>query len=226
MPDLDRQLVTHEINPEIHLWEEEAVPMKPLKLRRGLMLLALALAQALAIFSAPAVHAQEKCKYELAEAEKQYQDGFFDEAITLLLACVNKSGLAVDESERAYKLLAKAYHANQLLNEAKEALKKLLTLAPNWKPNPETDTPPFQRLAEEVIKEFEQQKLAEEKKPEQKISPAEIIEPVQPVKKKSKKWLWIGGGVLVAGGVTAAILSGGDDKKTDSGFPLPLGRPQ
>jgi len=200
--------------------------MKPLKFRRGRMLWALAFTQALVVFSAPAAHAQEKCKYELTEAEKKYQDGFFDEAITLLLACVNKSGLAVDESERAYKLLAKAYHANQLLNEAKEALKKLLALAPNWKPNPVTDPPPFQRLAEEVIKEIEQQKLAEEKKPEEKILPAEVIEPVQPAKKKSsKKWLWIGGGVLVAGGVTAAILAGSKDEKVDTGFPSPPGRP-
>ena len=199
--------------------------MKAAKIRHGLMLWALAFTQALAIFSAPAVQAQEKCKYELAEAEKKYQDGFFDEAITLLLACVNKSGLAIDESERAYKLLAKAYHANQLLNESKEALKKLLTLAPNWTPNPVTDTPPFQRLAEEVIKEVEQQKLAEEKKSEQKIPPAEIAPPVQSAKKKSKKWLWIGGGVLVAGGVAAVLLSGGDDGKPDAGFPMPLGRP-
>ena len=171
--------------------------------------------------------AQDQCKTELAEAEGKYRDGFFDEAISLLLGCLNKSGLTAAESEQAYLLLAKAYHANQLLKESKEALSKLLNLVPDWKPNPDTDTPPFQELAQEVIKELEQKRQQE--KAVQKTPPTKLPEPVPTAKKGGgKKWLWIGAGGLVAGGVAALLLKGDSTSEPPpaGGFPEPPGRPR
>jgi len=45
--------------------------------------------------------------------------------------------------------------------------------------------------------------------------------------KKSRKWLWIGGGTLVVSGIVAAIMLRGDDepKSEPTGFPAPVGRP-
>jgi len=190
----------------------------------GLLIWTPILTLSLAGVSFPVAYAQDKCQRELAEAETKYQDSLFDEVIGLLLNCLNKDGLTVEESEQAYKLLAKAYHARQLLKESKEALTKLLHLVPNWKPNPATDAPPFQRLAEEVIKEVEQERKRREEEAQRKTLPAEPSPTVPSAKKGGgKKWLWIGGGGLVAAGVTVAILSGGGGA-TD--LPDPPGRPR
>ena len=40
-------------------------------------------------------------------------------------------------------------------------------------------------------------------------------------KKSSKTWLWITGGVLLAGGAVAAILLAGDKGNTDDSLPDP-----
>ncbi len=147
--------------------------------------------------------AQDRCTKELAEAEEKYQRGLLDEAIALVNACLEKSEFDTSESERAYKLLGKAYHAKGLLDNAKESLRKLLMLIPNWRPDPELDTPSFQRLAEEIITEFQAQRprTPELKPPEEK--PA-VQTPA--AKKSGKKWLWIGSGGAVAVGTVAYFI--------------------
>jgi tetratricopeptide (TPR) repeat protein len=188
---------------------------------RGLLVWALIFVPILTTFSFPMAHAQDNCKTELAEAERKFQEGFFDEAIDLLLGCLNKSGLAVEDSAQAYKLLAKTYHAKQLHQEAREALRKLFDLVPNWRPDPEIDSPPFQKLAEEVIKEVEQERIRQEEEALRKTPPAETPVLVPPAKKRSsKKWLWIGLGTVALGGGAVAVLAGGGN---GGGPPTPPG---
>jgi tetratricopeptide (TPR) repeat protein len=163
-------------------------------------------------FSIPFAQAQDMCKTELAEAEQKYQEGSLDEAIALVTRCLEKNGLAIAESERAHKLLGKAYYAKGLLDKARENLRKLLELIPNWKPDPETDAPAFCRLAEEVIKEVEQQRQAQQQKQEQKQEPKHD---------GGKKWLWIGGGGAVAAGAIAVLLASKDETRGNGRLPNP-----
>jgi len=188
--------------------------------------------------------AQSVCEQNLREAEQQYNIGDFDRAIGLLTDCLDSENISKDEKMRAYRLLGLTYLAKDYLEEAKNAVRKLLDMVPNYKGDPVQDPPPFTKMVEEL-------------KQEQPVSPAEPSEVVPPsdeetkVSKKpgsdkssadelgkmveseekggSKKWLYIGGGAVVAGGVVAAILlSGkGDDGTvtTVASFPMPPGRP-
>jgi len=147
-----------------------------------------------------AAKAQDKCESELAEAENKYQLGELDAAIELVNQCLKKTGLTLEESEKAYKLLGKAYHAKGLLEEARQNLRKLLELIPNWRPNPEVDPPSFQRLAEEVIREMEERKTAPpavEEQPTPKPEPERAGPP--PSKKGGKGVLFVVGGVGLLG---------------------------
>ncbi|HEX9652801.1 MAG TPA: hypothetical protein VGA99_03745 [bacterium] len=159
--------------------------------------------------------AQDKCGDILKEAEGKYQEGLLDETISLVNRCLDQKGLSLEESEDAYKLLGKAYHAKGLLSQSKDNLRKLLELIPNWRPNPDLETPSFVRLAEEVIKEMEQQEpqppVSQPTKPEEpKPEEPKSREPAQPRKKGGgKKWLFIGGGGAVVAGLVFALAGGG-----------------
>jgi hypothetical protein len=159
----------------------------------------------------PIAQAQDKCTIELAEAERKFQEeGRFDEAIDLLLGCLSKGGLTIADSARAYHLLAKVYYAKQLLKESHETLEKLLHLVPDWKPNPAIDTPPFQKLADEVITAVEQERKQQEEETLQKTPPVEPAKIVTQAKKGGgKKWLWIGLGTAALSGGAVAVLAGG-----------------
>jgi hypothetical protein len=136
------------------------------------------------VFALPAL-AQDKCKTDLQEAQKKYDEGQLDEAIALLNGCLRRGNLTTVESEKIYTLLAKANHAKELLDRARENLKQLLTLVPSWRPNPEVDPPAFQKFAETVIKE---------------VKPTE--------KSGGKKWLFIGGGAAAAGALAFIVFKG------------------
>jgi len=163
---------------------------------------------------------QEKCTDELAQAETKYQEGLLDEAIALVNRCLDKDNLTIEESEQAYKLLGKAYHAKGLLAQSKENLRKLLKLIPNWRPNPDFETPSFLRLAQEVIQELEVEK-AKEAPPVIKKPTGE--EPAPTVKKGGgKKFLIIGGAGAVAAGLVFAFASGGGGGAQQLPNPPPL----
>lgn len=199
----------------------------------GFLIIALLITPIFDIVSALAARSQDKCQTELAEAESKYQLGQLDEAIKLVNRCFEKDELSIKESEKAYKLLGKAYHAKGFLEQAKENLRELLQLLPNWRPNPDLDTPSFQRLAEEVIREMEQEKPTEPaieepqrkeavepvQQPEEAVGPQEepVTEPVeQPQKRRSKTALWIGIGGVIVGGVVAGVALSGNGKTKGS----------
>ena len=145
------------------------------------------------------------------------------EAIALVNGCLNEADVSAEDSERAYKLLGKAFHAKGLLEQAKENLKKLLQLIPNWQPDPDIDTPSFQRLAEQVIRELQQQQaqpqLQKEPPPQQEQSPTQAEPaPAQPAKTGgSKAFLFIGGGGALVAGLIIALAGGGGGDGGDGG---------
>ncbi len=158
-------------------------------------------------FSVAVVKAQDECKTILAEAEKNYQERRFDDVIDLLSRCL-PSGFTEGEKPQAYRLLSLAYLAKDYRNPAREAIKKLLELAPNYAPDLAQDPEPFINLVNELRKQQPQEQPGE--KPPAQVPPA---------KKggSKKKWLWIGLGTVALGGGAAAILGGGGKK--DSSVP-------
>jgi tetratricopeptide (TPR) repeat protein len=148
--------------------------------------------------------AQGKCTEVLNDAEKMYNTGRFDEAIESITSCLNKSGITEDEKMRAYRLLGLAYIAKDYLEDAKTAVQKLLDMVPNYQSDPVQDPPPFTKMVEEV-KEQKQTKVTE---PVPRVT--QVTEPEEQ-KGGSKKWYYIGGGVLAAGVLVGILASGSGD---------------
>lgn len=171
--------------------------------------------------SAVVVQQQDTCEELLAEAETKYFEGLLDETIELVNVCLNQDEITLEQREKGYKLLGKAYHAKGLLEQAKDNIRKLLELIPNWQPNPNVDTPSFQRLAEEVIAEIERQEEQAER--EQAEQPAEQTEPPPSESEKggSKALLFIAGGGAIAAGALVFALTGGGGGGANNQLPDP-----
>ncbi len=92
----------------------------------------------------------DQCAKQLDKAEHDYDTGNFQEALGLIEACINKPGISKPEIARAYRLLGLVYIGQQLQKEANDAVKKLLLVVPNYKVNPKTDSPQFQKIIEET----------------------------------------------------------------------------
>ena len=133
---------------------------------------------------------QDDCKKEIEEAKIKYTETKFDEVITMLNKCLNKSGLPNEQLVTAHSFLAKAYEAKSLEDEAKAAIEKLLRLFPNYKADPVNDKPAYVDMVEEV-------RIEMKKKMDGGIN-----------------WLLIAGGGAVAGIVAVVVLAG---KKRDNG---------
>ena len=139
------------------------------------------------IFVVPWVKAQNRCETVVTDAQNQYRDGYTAEVILLLNRCLPDS-IPATEQEKAYKILALAYIAEDYFTEAKEVVRILLDLNKNFAPDYSDDPQKF-------IKYFEEEK----KKRLQKTN-------------LKKKIFFIGGGTVLATIVTAAIiLSKGDE---------------
>ena len=130
--------------------------------------------------------AQEDCANVVAEVQRLYEVGRTAEMIPRLDGCLPDGIANLAPKVQAYRYLALAHIAEDHQPEAKEAVEKLLDLNENFVPDPSTDLSRFIDLVDEG-------KLAR----------------LQARKRKSKKrrWLFIGGGTLVAGAVTAAIIT-------------------
>jgi len=154
---------------------------------------------------------QENCDTLLREAEKKYNEGYFDVAIELLNRCVGKKNVPRPQKAEAYKLLGKAYISKGILEEAKNAFLNMLEQNPQATIDPSTERP-------DVYKVFDEVKVAFEEKQAKPGPPSEAK------KGGSKKWLWIGGGGAAVALAAILIFSGGDGVDEGS-LPGPEGRP-
>jgi len=155
--------------------------------------------------------AQDNCDTLLREAEKKYNEGYFDVAIELLNRCLGKKNVSGQQKAEAYKLLGNAYYSKALLEEAKNAILNLLKQNPQATCDPSTERPDFCKFFDEVREEL----LKRQAKP----SP-----PAEAKKSSGKKWLWIGGGGAAVALAAILIFSGGDGDDEGS-LPGPEGRP-
>ena len=93
---------------------------------------------------------QATCVSNTEEAESQIANGFFDEAIELLIVCEDAEFLSTPEQARIIKLLADAYLAKRFESEARDAIAKLLDVSPNFTPDANLDSQVFRDLVAEL----------------------------------------------------------------------------
>ena len=175
---------------------------------------------------------QSKCDELLKDAEEQYRIGRFPEAITLLNECLAGSNIPLEKKTTAHRLRALAFMSQNLENEAKASVRKLLELVPDYVPDPAVDKPTFIKLVEEVKQEQlslegvkEEETPGVEPIPQTEREPVDLSEIIPEEKKSStKKWFIIGGAGVAAGVVGFLVLSGGPDDVINNGG-TPLGRP-
>ncbi len=150
----------------------------------------------------------DDCIEKLDEAEDLYRTGGFDEAIEILTNCLEKGEMPQDETMRAYRLLGLAYIGQDYLEEARQAIARLLDLVPDYIPDPVQDPPTFARMVEDVRDEKEDNDLPE----------------ITEQEERSSIWYYIGGGILAAGAAVGAVLmlTGDDD---DPELPRPPSLP-
>ncbi|MCH8126601.1 hypothetical protein IIC38_11630 [candidate division KSB1 bacterium] len=182
--------------------------------------------------------AQDTCEAAVAKAEQQYKDGLFDDVIKTLESCL-PVGIKDEEKSKAYRLLSLTFLAKDYLDQARDAIRKLLELAPDWQPDPVQDPPPFTNMVGEMRKHMEEEKKKElvEQPQEQ---PAEADKPIdeqvakpQPQKNGGNKKFLIGFGVAAIVGGLALALGGGGNGGTptvppvtgDTTLPNPPGAP-
>ncbi|MFC2084596.1 hypothetical protein ACFLS9_06020 [Bacteroidota bacterium] len=176
-------------------------------------------------------YSQIRGKYEkhLAEADSLYNFGRFDQAIELLMSCLEKEDISSEEKMRTYRLLGLTYIAKDYEEEARNAIKKLLEMVPNYKSDPDQDAPKFIVLLED---EKHKEELAKEEEVKEEIKEEEpVVLPEE--KEEGINWLYYAGGAVVAVVVAVVVLisGGGDDGGggngvTDTGFKDPPGRPE
>lgn len=159
------------------------------------------------------------CSERVAKAQEKYILGLFQEALELVSPCLEKSDLPAAETVAAYRLLGLIYIAEDSLSAAREALQTLLTLEPQFQPDPDQDPPPFTKLVEDLRQEMVRET---EKTPATTLAGGTEYPAEQPreesaaLKNNSKKWMFLGAGILVATGTLALLVSGGGG---DEGMP-------
>jgi hypothetical protein len=176
--------------------------------------------------------------------QEYYEQSRFDEAIGLLKDLVDRGQLAGADLERARELLARSYVKKGYPVQAKEMFKGILRENPGYRPDPIRVPPDETAVFEQALKEYESERAAAAPPPATGTPPpAGGIPPAAAtaagagagatagtaVKKSGgKTWLWVGLGVLAAGGLALALGGGGgDDGETPpasvtlGGFPAP-----
>ena len=179
--------------------------------------------------AASPAQAQEKCDTAIPDAEKKYNAGRFDEAISILENCL-PGGFTEKERGKGYRVLALSYVGKDYLEQARMAVKKLLELVPDWEPDPIQDPPQFQRMVEEMKQKMKTQKQEQPPVEEEQLIEIPAEHPQQlPTARKGggKKFLFIGGWVAIAGALVVALVAGGSGDGGGSGsnrlpFPPPL----
>ncbi|MGH7496677.1 MAG: hypothetical protein ACREOO_30365 [bacterium] len=174
------------------------------------------------IFWVDSVQPQGLYEPELTKAEQAYNEGFFDQVLALVNACLDKGDLTTAERAWAYKLLGQANISKNELQLARSYVQKLLEVAPDYAPDRDQDLHAWIELVEEAKMERERQLQPQQPAP----ADEEALARAAPTGKgRGKMWLWFGGGgTLVTAGVIYALVSQKDQKESN-GFPDPVGRP-
>ena len=140
----------------------------------------------------------QNCATVVTDVQSLYDVGRTAEMITQLNRCLPDGVVEPAQKVLAYRFLSFAYIAEDQLPEAQVAVENLLDLNPNFEHDPTTDPPRFVEF----------------------VSASKDVRAQAQSKKSRKKRLFlIGGGTILAGALTAVIISsiGG----TEPRVPLP-----
>ena len=170
--------------------------------------------------------AQEEvdCETVLVQAEEQYNVGQFDVVIGRINACLEQGAIPEEDLPKAHRMLSHCYLGKQLADQAREAIRKLLELAPNYQPDPIQDLPAFTELIEEMKAEMDTEEdppqlVVRQDPPETEREGAPpVVVPTKQKRSGGTRWLVIGG-AAVAAGVLAAVLAGGGGGGNGDGPP-------
>jgi len=150
---------------------------------------------------------EQSCKARLDQAEEHYYNGELDKSIILVRQCLETTSLNNDESIRAHKILARCYLVKQEIQSAKQNVRLLLQINPDYQPTIEEESPGFVKLVNEVRVERATIEAAQEKAG---ITP----------------WIWIGAGGAAAAAVIVLVTTGsGGESNNNSSQPLPAPPP-
>jgi tetratricopeptide (TPR) repeat protein len=136
---------------------------------------------------------QDGAKRELLkEAESQYYNGDFDNAIKSTNQFLSQENLSNDYKKDAYVLLAHIYLAKSDAASARKVIESIFNIDPAYGPTLEEETPKYVTFVSEIKKQY----LAKQVKP------------------KEKEIDWVLWGSAGAGAALLIILlaTGGDDK--------------
>jgi hypothetical protein len=159
---------------------------------------------------------QSSCAAKLKQAETRFDSGDFDGSIVLLEECLKVGEITQQEKIRVYELLAQNYTSKSYLEQATNAIRSLLELVPNYRPDPDQYSPAFVAQVEQVRSEM----AREERKPVPKGKPEKVEEAGFP-----QTWHLIAGGAVVAGVAAYFIFKGEEEKTQVTNLPGPPGRP-
>lgn len=160
------------------------------------------------------------CERVTTEAEDQFFNAAFDEAIETLDLCLKaeeEGTVSLLEAEKAeiYVLLSRVYFADQQQAEAADALTRLYQLKPAYEMAASLP-PPFLEFAADI-----QEINSDEEILDQHLLPAPPI--AEERKLNNRRWLLIGGSGLFA--VTAVAIMSSGRSSTENVFPPAPGPP-
>jgi len=150
--------------------------------------------------------AQDDCREKLADAERRYQAGFYDDALQLLWQmgpCLKGGRLDKEDKIRLYSLKGRAflagYYPSQAIKDSvSEAINKILDINMDYEPRA-PENPEF----EMQVKSIQQKRQA--------------------IKKKNRKWYWIGGTAAIVG--TGLVIYFSTRPEAEQPLPGPPGLP-
>ena len=88
----------------------------------------------------------DQCSQQLTSAEEEYQLGKWNESIELIEKCLTNPNFSEIEKGKAYRILSLVYIAMHSEKEAINAVKNLLIMVPNYKIQPDRDSPTLQKF--------------------------------------------------------------------------------
>ncbi|MGB2958808.1 MAG: hypothetical protein WBD30_07960 [Bacteroidota bacterium] len=171
---------------------------------------------------------QDDVQEKIEQAERLFDEGKIDESINILELVLDERELTIDQKQKAYELLAANYLAKMYEERADRALRKLLELVPNYRPDPTYYSRAFIDRVESVRKELAAAQPPKDTTPPAKETAQPPKDAAQPPRDEEKDsfigstWFWVGAGVLVAGAATAFAISGGNGATSQTqAQPLP-----
>ena len=160
------------------------------------------------------VQAQASCEQALPTATRYYNDARFEEAIGLLNRCLEQGAFSEAEQHHVYTLLSMLCFANREEAEARQAIRVLLSLKPDYQPDPIRDQPSYRALVEDVRSRMQPVQAA--------ASMPEVVAATgRPNRRGFRKWLYAGGGAVLTGAAFLLINSVGQSNQGGGSNPPP-----